>query len=505
MAINKKNNSTTPVNRSALGLTVTSANQDKYPIVYSEDVWTIVESGSSFSQLLSGATGTYTDKDLLNELARNANASNYTMVNIKGGANGNINQGTITDYNLAANSVTTDKISDGGVTHSKIAVDAVDTNNIVDGAITADKLAEGVIDTSIIVDLSVTTDKLASNAVTTEKIADGSVTHPKIADNAIWANNILSGSVTNEKLADNSVDTINVINLSLTNEKLADESVGTRNIIGKSVTNDKIGVSAVTTNNIYDKNVTRVKLADEIDDYLLTQPMKDYLNGQLDGQLRAEAQSKFNGTTTNSGTATFIYGETPSTNAKKTVSVTLKFDGSTVMAETTPTGWVVDTSANKYLYYLSMGEDTSVASTTFTHIPSTGKYAGIEVTYNSKAGSVEWVYPVYYGFLMGNDPNMIDRTNLLTLNYRTSGLTENGITLTNNLPNDAYYCVVTRGTATMTQLGFNIFSPNSPQDNISFVSTKTAGILMTGYKVYFTNESAEPGSSFSNVTLKITQ
>ena len=503
MAINKKNDLTTPVNRSALGLTVTSANQDKYPIVYSEDVWTIVDSGSSISQLLSGATGTYTDKELLNELARNANASNYEMENITGGENGNIIGETITDYNLADNSVTTPKIANEGITHVKIADNAVWTNNIVASAITADKLAEGIINTATIVDLSVTTEKLADEAVTTEKVFDEAVTHPKIADDAVWTNNILSGSVINEKLADNSVDTRNVINLSLTNEKLADESVSTRNIIDKSVTNEKIDVSAVTTDNIYDHDVTRVKLAQEIDDFLLTQQMKDYLNEQLYDQLKDEAQSKFVGTTTSGGTTTFIYGETKESNAKKTVSVTLKFDGTTVMAESTPTDWVVN--GNKYEYYLSVEGPTGVVSTTFTHRQSSGKYAGVPVTYNSTAGSVQWKYPVYHGFLTGNTTDLITKANVSTLNYSTTSVNLQGTTLTNNLSNDAYYCILTRGNASMTQLGFNILSPNSPQSAPNFVSTKATDILMTGYKVYFTNESAEPGGSFSNVTLNITQ
>jgi hypothetical protein len=78
MSINKKSSSVVPVPRDGLGFTLTSANQDVYPIVYTDDVWSIVKEGTKISIVVgevsaedggigtfSGETGTYTLFDLI--------------------------------------------------------------------------------------------------------------------------------------------------------------------------------------------------------------------------------------------------------------------------------------------------------------------------------------------------------------------------------------------------------------------------------------------------------
>ena len=75
MAIEKKNNSTEPVERTGIGFTYTSSNQAEYPVVYGDDVWAIVKDNTRLNTLVSrvlgdGATGTYTLDDILELIAK---------------------------------------------------------------------------------------------------------------------------------------------------------------------------------------------------------------------------------------------------------------------------------------------------------------------------------------------------------------------------------------------------------------------------------------------------
>ena len=82
MAVEKKSNSITEVDREALGFTLTSANQDLFPVVYSDDVWSIVKQGTKISAIVGEATvedgcmcscpnesGTYTLFNIIEALA----------------------------------------------------------------------------------------------------------------------------------------------------------------------------------------------------------------------------------------------------------------------------------------------------------------------------------------------------------------------------------------------------------------------------------------------------
>ena len=355
-------------------------------------------------------------------------------------------------------------------------------DNYGNRSITGDKIADETITSVNIAPQAITVDELSSGSVTTVKIADGNVTHDKIADQSVWTNNIATSAITADKLADG--------------------VIGTDTIVDESVTDMKLATSAVTTDKIYDHDVTRVKLAPEVDDYLLTADMKEYLTDQLYGQLKAEAQSKFVGTTTNGGTTTFYFDETLPENAKKTLVVTLRFDGSIVTADSTPYGWLLD--GNTYKCTISLNGATSeIASTQFAHRESSGKYAGIEVTYNSTSGSVQWKYPVYHGYLPGNTTSLIDKSHVSTMTYSRSNVNLTNVTLTNSLSSEAYYCILTRGDATATQLGLDILATAVVAP--TFVSTKSDQILMSGYKAYFTTNSVSAGGSLGNVNLSITQ
>ena len=93
MAITKKSDSTTKVNTTRMGLTFASSNptgSDAFPIVYSDDVWIVVSGSTDTSQMLSGATGSYSDTEIINEVAKQINLINAEIEDITGGGSGSI-------------------------------------------------------------------------------------------------------------------------------------------------------------------------------------------------------------------------------------------------------------------------------------------------------------------------------------------------------------------------------------------------------------------------------
>jgi hypothetical protein len=119
----------------------------------------------------------------------------------------NSDTGTVTNTMLAANAVTTAKITDANVTTAKIADSAITstkiadltiaTGDIADSAITSGKIATGAVGTTKIDDLSITEAKIAPNAITTGKIADGTIVAGDLADGAVTSAKILDGTIVN--------------------------------------------------------------------------------------------------------------------------------------------------------------------------------------------------------------------------------------------------------------------------------------------------------------------
>jgi hypothetical protein len=73
--------------------------------------------------------------------------------------------------------------------------------------------------------------------------------------------------------------------------------------------------------------------------------------------------------------------------------------------------------------------------------------------------------------------------------------------LVNNTGGVAYYWILTKSTATATQLGSTILNPPIP--NKSFTSTQNPSITMTGYNLYISTLNCAAGGKITNVTLTI--
>ena len=63
------------------------------------------------------------------------------------------------------------------------------------------------------------------------------------------------------------------------------------------------------------------------------------------------------------------------------------------------------------------------------------------------------------------------------------------------------YWILTKSTATATQLGSTILNPPIP--NKSFTSTQNPSITMTGYNLYISTLNCAAGGKITNVTLTI--
>ena len=102
--------------------------------------------------------------------------------------------GAIKAENLAADSVTADKIASGAVGTSEIKDDAVTAAKIATNAVTADGIAAGAVGSSELASNAVQTAKIAANAVTSDKLAQA--VRDSISHKLLWSGSFKSGSIT---------------------------------------------------------------------------------------------------------------------------------------------------------------------------------------------------------------------------------------------------------------------------------------------------------------------
>lgn len=117
----------------------------------------------------------------------------------------NSDTGTVTNAMLAANAVTTAKITDANVTAAKLASDSVTTAKILDANVTTAKITDLNVTTGKIADSAITSAKIADLTIATGDIADSAITSAKIADGTIVAGDIADGAVTSAKILNDTI------------------------------------------------------------------------------------------------------------------------------------------------------------------------------------------------------------------------------------------------------------------------------------------------------------
>lgn len=215
---------------------------------------------------------------------------------------------------------------------------------------------------------------------------------------------------------------------------------------------------------------------------------------QMQGELYEQAMAKFVVTTTATGDS---YISDVSASTTMTVTVTVKFDGSSVDADTTPTGWT-RTALGTYTKSIT-GASGSIDASEFAYTPESGDYAGITVAKNSEAKAIAVTNPIYFGFVTTNDHTQL--ASVIESLTRQTARKQQTANLTNSNNAPAYYWILTKSTATATQLGATIL--NAPVSGKSFTSTQNPAITMQGYNLYISTNSCAPNGSFDDVALTI--
>ena len=157
--------------------------------------------------------------------------------------------GNVSTTMLAANAVTTAKITDANVTAAKLASDSVTTAKILDANVTTAKIA----------DLNVTTGKIADSAVTSAKIADGTIVAGDIADGAITSAKILDGTIVAGDLADGAVTSAKILDGTIVNADInSSAAIDKTKISGTAVTVADTGT--VTSTMILDGTIVNADI-----------------------------------------------------------------------------------------------------------------------------------------------------------------------------------------------------------------------------------------------------
>lgn len=179
--------------------------------------------------------------------------------------------GSVVASNMAANSITSekivsaaiiaDKLAANAVTAGKIAANAVNAAAIIANAVTTEKLAALAVTADKLAAKAVIAGKIAANAVTAETIAAGAIVAGKLAANSVAAGNIVAGAVTADKLAANSVNAGKIAAGAVTADKLAANSVNASKIVSQSITGDKIASNTIVARNIAAQAISADKIA----------------------------------------------------------------------------------------------------------------------------------------------------------------------------------------------------------------------------------------------------
>lgn len=258
---------------------------------------------------------------------------------------------------------------------------------------------------------------------------------------------------------------------------------------------------AVTENKIKDGSVTEDKLSESVQGHLLTDDMIEYLKVAIYNHMQSEAQGLFSGYTIKPEKTTYIYGvETPSP-SQFAVRVGLTFDGEPVHADYITDEWYE--MDDEYVRLFSLDEEIqSIPSELFVCTLADGKYSGHTVIYRSEVADMTRLYPMFFGFSTTNNPS--DLTNAMAnLTYSAADeINEDGVDFVNNTGFPAYFCIVTRGSATLSQMGVNLLTDSQDVQNFASIYN---GRQMEGYKVYYTKNTVANGNMLSNVKINIQQ
>lgn len=151
-----------------------------------------------------------------------------------------IEEETLTENELAVDSVGSAELQSGAVTTESFAPGAVTQAALDTDSVGEDQLQVDSVGTSQIQNGSVGTDQLANGAVTNAKLANDSVSENKLQNNVVETRHIEDGAVTNDK----------ILNGTITGSKIASNTIGAGQIAADAVGGSELADNSVTADNI---------------------------------------------------------------------------------------------------------------------------------------------------------------------------------------------------------------------------------------------------------------
>lgn len=166
--------------------------------------------------------------------------------------------GTITETQIANDSITTPKIAANAVVASKIAANTITAGQIAANTITAGQIAAGTITATEIATGTITATKIQAGTITANEIANSTITGGKIAGTTITAANIQAGTITGTEISNSTITGGKIASATITGGNIAGATITDSNITNATITGAKIASATITDANIGSLNAGKL-------------------------------------------------------------------------------------------------------------------------------------------------------------------------------------------------------------------------------------------------------
>ena len=168
--------------------------------------------------------------------------------------------GSITNVQIATNTISENNLGDFAVSQRTIANAAVGRGQMALSAVDAAILADNAVIEAKIADAAITKIKISGRAVDESKIELATITANVIADLAITNTKLGANAVTSAKIAANAVTSSAIAVDAITETKITANAITTPKIAAGAVTGNLIAANTIVANNIAAGTITASKL-----------------------------------------------------------------------------------------------------------------------------------------------------------------------------------------------------------------------------------------------------
>jgi len=209
--------------------------------------------------------GSVTNNDLADnsviaaKIAPNAIGSSHIQSGAVGTAQIAID--AVTSNQIADNSIVGfDHIVSGSISGSLLTNNSINSDHIQVGAVDSSEIASNAVRSAEIDDFSIDSIDIAADAITNSKIADGAVGLIQMDDNSVGSNEIINGSIQSFDMGVNSINANHIVSNAVGSDEIAANAVGASEIASNAVGSSEIASNAVGTAELAANSVTAVKI-----------------------------------------------------------------------------------------------------------------------------------------------------------------------------------------------------------------------------------------------------